>query len=293
MGKFEWWIAKPLLLCPSLHFSVSQHNTNGTPRTVVFLFHSPKMILKSKISESKTKTWHLRSAKAFLFNIKIYIFEWHLLELMSLTRRMLVLNRSRLTAPALLDCCRAMSTAEGTPPRTLITGSLGQLGLTLAKEMRQRYGKERVVCTDIRKPPKTVLQSGPYRYANILNKGGLEEILVENRIDQHWPKALPFPALFEQNNIDPVSQGLASLFLSSLSLSLSFSISLSLSPSLLPSIKRSRYDRRSRPCMRGPKKTKGTLAFFSPRILISITLIFWHNICVGTHSRNPEFQPSG
>eukprot|EP00116_Pleurobrachia_bachei_P000762 sb/3461024/ len=44
---------------------------------------------------------------------------------------------------------------------------------------------------------------------------------------------------------------------------------------------------------RGPKKTQGTLAFFSPRILISITLIFWHNICMGTHSRNPEFQPSG
>eukprot|EP00116_Pleurobrachia_bachei_P006775 sb/3467037/ len=40
-----------------------------------------------------------------------------------------------------------------------------------------------------------------------------------------------------------------------------------------------------------PKKTKGTLAFISPRILISITLIFWHNICMGTHSRNPEFQP--
>eukprot|EP00116_Pleurobrachia_bachei_P016390 sb/3476652/ len=44
---------------------------------------------------------------------------------------------------------------------------------------------------------------------------------------------------------------------------------------------------------RGPKKTQGTLPFFSPRILVSITLIFWHNICMGTHSRNPEFQPSG
>eukprot|EP00116_Pleurobrachia_bachei_P016630 sb/3476892/ len=44
---------------------------------------------------------------------------------------------------------------------------------------------------------------------------------------------------------------------------------------------------------RGPKKTKGTLAFFSPRILIPITLIFWHNICMGTHSRSPEFQLSG
>eukprot|EP00116_Pleurobrachia_bachei_P015543 sb/3475805/ len=30
----EWWIVKPLLLCPS----VCQHNTHGTPRTVVFLF---------------------------------------------------------------------------------------------------------------------------------------------------------------------------------------------------------------------------------------------------------------
>lgn len=87
--------------------------------------------------------------------------------------------------PLLSQQCVCLTSDTGkTPPRTLITGSLGQLGLTLAKEMRGRYGKDRVVCTDIRKPPKVVLQSGPYRYANILNKSSLEEIIVEHRIDQ-------------------------------------------------------------------------------------------------------------
>eukprot|EP00116_Pleurobrachia_bachei_P004292 sb/3464554/ len=34
----EWWIVKPLLLCPSLILSVCQHNTHGTPRTFALPF---------------------------------------------------------------------------------------------------------------------------------------------------------------------------------------------------------------------------------------------------------------
>lgn len=113
---------------------------------------------------------------------------------------MLTGSRRTLFEPLKLQCCRYFSSEnEQTPPRTLITGSLGQLGLTLAKQMRSRYGKERVVCTDIRKPPKIVLQSGPYRYANILNKNGLEEILVEHRIDQVVHFSALLSAIGEQN----------------------------------------------------------------------------------------------
>lgn len=113
---------------------------------------------------------------------------------------MLVL-RSLRSPGQFIRCTRHLSTADpgDPPPRTLITGSLGQLGLTLAKEMRTLYGKERVVCTDIRKPPKIVSQSGPYRYANILNVQGIEEILVEHRIDQVIHFSAMLSALGEQN----------------------------------------------------------------------------------------------
>jgi threonine 3-dehydrogenase len=67
--------------------------------------------------------------------------------------------------------------------RVLITGSLGQLGSGIATELRQRYGCENVVMSDVVKPPKDVRQSGPFVYADILDYKNLQSIVVNMEID--------------------------------------------------------------------------------------------------------------
>ncbi|GFQ90291.1 l-threonine 3-dehydrogenase, mitochondrial, partial [Trichonephila clavata] len=89
------------------------------------------------------------------------------------------------------------------PSRVLITGSLGQLGIGLAKKLRKfeklyslpeerskpmsstraRYGAENIIMSDIIRVPKELLDAGPYIYADILDFKNLREIIVNYRID--------------------------------------------------------------------------------------------------------------
>ncbi|KAI0243625.1 hypothetical protein L0F63_003373, partial [Massospora cicadina] len=68
-------------------------------------------------------------------------------------------------------------------PRVLITGSLGQLGLGLTKTLREKYGPGNVIASDIRKPTSAFLDSGPFVYADVLNRAQLESLIVDFRID--------------------------------------------------------------------------------------------------------------
>lgn len=78
---------------------------------------------------------------------------------------------------------RNVASDVGEPPRILITGSLGQLGKGLAKLLREKYGRDNVIMSDIIKPPKEVLRDGRYIYADILDFKNLQEIVVNERID--------------------------------------------------------------------------------------------------------------
>ncbi|XP_071807187.1 L-threonine 3-dehydrogenase, mitochondrial-like [Asterias amurensis] len=68
-------------------------------------------------------------------------------------------------------------------PRVLITGALGQLGQGLAKVLRNKYGRDNVIMSDIIKAPKHILQSGPYYFADVLDFKNLQQLIVTERID--------------------------------------------------------------------------------------------------------------
>lgn len=51
----------------------------------------------------------------------------------------------------------------------LIAGGLGQLGIECAKLLRNRWGEDSVLLSDIIKPNKSICQSGPYIFADILD----------------------------------------------------------------------------------------------------------------------------
>lgn len=89
---------------------------------------------------------------------------------------------------------------EGEPPRVLITGGLGQLGTGLASLLRQKYGRDNIILSDIIRPNKEVLDDGPFIFADILDFKNLQEIVVTYRID--W--VVHFSALLSavgENNV--------------------------------------------------------------------------------------------
>ncbi|KAG0714049.1 L-threonine 3-dehydrogenase, mitochondrial [Chionoecetes opilio] len=89
-------------------------------------------------------------------------------------------------------------------------GSLGQLGMGLAKLLRGKYGTQNVIMSDIVKPSKDIAHSGPYVFADILDFKCLQEIVVTYRIDWLVHFSALLSAIGEQNvplairvNIDP------------------------------------------------------------------------------------------
>lgn len=67
--------------------------------------------------------------------------------------------------------------------RVLITGSLGQLGSGIADELRNRYGTDNVVMSDVVKAPREVRDAGPFTYADILDYKNLQSLVVNMEID--------------------------------------------------------------------------------------------------------------
>jgi threonine 3-dehydrogenase len=67
--------------------------------------------------------------------------------------------------------------------RLLVTGSYGQIGTELIGAMRKKYGGENVIATGRKKPPKVLLEDGPYYRLDILDTNQLHTMLVDYDID--------------------------------------------------------------------------------------------------------------
>lgn len=65
-------------------------------------------------------------------------------------------------------------------PKILVTGCLGQIGSELIPALREKYGKENVIATDVKLPQDlSFVKEGPFEFLNIGDKRGIERI-VEN-----------------------------------------------------------------------------------------------------------------
>ncbi|KAJ3084490.1 NAD(P)-binding protein [Rhizoclosmatium globosum] len=113
---------------------------------------------------------------------------------------MLFFRQSR----ALATSFRTLATTATHPadvakPRILVTGSLGQLGIGLVSLLRQKYGNENVIASDIRKPSPEIKAQGPYVFADVLNMQQLETIVVDNDINWIVNLSALLSAVGEQN----------------------------------------------------------------------------------------------
>ncbi|MFZ4796049.1 MAG: NAD-dependent epimerase/dehydratase family protein [Bacteroidia bacterium] len=78
----------------------------------------------------------------------------------------------------------------------LIIGSNGQIGTELAEALREIYGTNNVVCSDLKLP---TLETGPFEIIDILDRTGVYAIIKKHKITQVYLLAAMLSATAEKN----------------------------------------------------------------------------------------------
>ncbi|HUV30597.1 MAG TPA: L-threonine 3-dehydrogenase [Acidobacteriota bacterium] len=82
--------------------------------------------------------------------------------------------------------------------KILITGALGQIGSELTVVLRQRYGRENVVATDIRMPSDISLRdSGPFEFLDVLDPHHITRVMQIYKADTIYHLAAILSAVGE------------------------------------------------------------------------------------------------
>lgn len=68
--------------------------------------------------------------------------------------------------------------------KILVIGAAGQIGSELSIELRNVYGNDNVIATDIKQPPQDVIDSGPFEILNVMDSKGVEEFVNKHKVTQ-------------------------------------------------------------------------------------------------------------
>lgn len=90
--------------------------------------------------------------------------------------------------------------AEPPGDRILVTGALGQIGTELVSALRNKYGKDTVLATDIREPSEeSYFPDGPFCNLSVLDGEALEKIVLDEGIGTVFHLAAILSAAGEKN----------------------------------------------------------------------------------------------
>jgi nucleoside-diphosphate-sugar epimerase len=68
--------------------------------------------------------------------------------------------------------------------RILVTGALGQIGTELVAALREKYGAQNVVASDVRVPPMDLLaNAAPFEFVDVNNLDQLSEVVTRHKVD--------------------------------------------------------------------------------------------------------------
>jgi nucleoside-diphosphate-sugar epimerase len=68
--------------------------------------------------------------------------------------------------------------------KILILGASGQIGTDLVVKLREMYGADNVVASDIKEPASFVLEGGPFEEINVMDGERLLEVIKKHKINQ-------------------------------------------------------------------------------------------------------------
>lgn len=95
--------------------------------------------------------------------------------------------------------------------RILVIGSSGQIGTELVEGLRDRYGAENVIASDIKEPQ--VEQNGPFVMADAMDRRGIERIIDKYAITEVWLLAALLSATAEKDPAFAWKLNMESLFI--------------------------------------------------------------------------------
>ncbi len=81
----------------------------------------------------------------------------------------------------------------------LIIGSSGQIGTELVLKLREIYGNNNVIASDIRKGNYEVMESGPFELLDVTNKEDILEVVQKYNVKQVYLMAAMLSAIAEKN----------------------------------------------------------------------------------------------
>lgn len=84
-------------------------------------------------------------------------------------------------------------------PKILIIGACGQIGTELTHKLRELYGTDNVIASDIRKLNNEVVNSGPFEVVNALDFNQIEHLVEKYHIDEVYLMAALLSATAEKN----------------------------------------------------------------------------------------------
>ncbi len=86
--------------------------------------------------------------------------------------------------------------------KIMVIGAVGQIGSELTISLRERYGNENVLaCGRKTKPSKSLFESGPFEFIDILNKETVEKVVKDYDIDTIYNMAAILSAAGEEDPI--------------------------------------------------------------------------------------------
>ena len=94
----------------------------------------------------------------------------------------------------------------------LIIGACGQIGTELTMELRQRYGNEKVIASDIREGGDSLMASGPFEILDATNYATIEDVVMHYEIDEVYLMAAMLSATAEKFPMRAWNLNMNSLF---------------------------------------------------------------------------------
>jgi len=87
-----------------------------------------------------------------------------------------------------------------TMKKILVTGATGQIGSELTIELRKKHGSGNIIAAGHKRVPSDkLLQSGPFEYLDVTDKGNIEKVIRKYDIDTIYHLAAILSATGEQN----------------------------------------------------------------------------------------------
>ncbi|MER3376106.1 MAG: NAD-dependent epimerase/dehydratase family protein [Allomuricauda sp.] len=94
----------------------------------------------------------------------------------------------------------------------LIIGACGQIGTELTIELRNKYGSEKVVASDIREGSDALMASGPFELLDATNYAAIEDVVMHYEIDEVYLMAAMLSATAEKFPMRAWNLNMNSLF---------------------------------------------------------------------------------